>query len=574
MIRLAQDLTSRLAEAVRAAQAHGALPAFDLPELTVTHAEKLELGDYTTPAAMRLAKLARMKPDDIAQLIAAHFPETEYVGSVEAVRGFVNFRLADAWLQRQVDVILAEGERFGRLDSHAGQKAQVECVSANPTGPITVGRIRGGVIGDTLARILRSVGYTTELEYYYNDAGSQIDHLGESLRARYLTELGRATPVPADGYQGDYVIGLAKDLIAIQGSSLMEGDDLSPFKKFAVEKISAWQKKSLARVGIVFDNYFSEQSVYTDGSIEKVLDMLKERDLTYSALVPDKLEGSDQDQRPDAEEREATATGPALYLRLIRIRGARKDVPLVKSIGEPTYRLPDIAYHVNKLNRGFDIAINVLGADHIDEAKDVKATVGALGYPADRIRHIIHQFVTLSGSKQSTRRGEYVTLDELVDEVGADAVRYFTLARSPDSKIDFDLDLAVEQSSENPVYYIQNARVRCVSMARVAAERGLSGQDGDVSLLTDPRELALIRKLIELPEIVELAAEDLAPHKLAFWAHEELARLFHPTYEEVRALHTEVPQDRARARLKLYEASRVVFERVLALLGMSAPDTM
>ncbi|HQA68542.1 MAG TPA: DALR anticodon-binding domain-containing protein, partial [Aggregatilineales bacterium] len=235
-------------------------------------------------------------------------------------------------------------------------------------------------------------------------------------------------------------------------------------------------------------------------------------------------------------------------------------------------------YHINKLERGFDLAINILGTDHIEEAKDVHAMVAALGYPADRIRVILHQFVTLSEGgetvRMSTRRGEFVTLDELVDDVGPDAVRYFMLARSPESHMDFDLELARKQSNENPVYYIQNAHVRCASMMRVAAERGVSMEGGDVSLLTSPAELNLIRKLIELPEIIETCVQELQPHRIAFWAHEELARTFHPTYDEVRALHSDVPEDLAKARLKLYAAAQIVFRRTLDLMGMSAPEQM
>jgi arginyl-tRNA synthetase len=251
---------------------------------------------------------------------------------------------------------------------------------------------------------------------------------------------------------------------------------------------------------------------------------------------------------------------------------------VVKSSGEPTYRLPDTAYHINKLERGFDLLINILGTDHIEEAKDVAAMVAALGYDASKIRVPLHQFVTISEGgetkRMSTRKGEFVTLDELVDDVGPDAVRYFMLARSPASHMDFDIDLARKQSNENPVYYIQNAHVRCVSIDRVATERGFTYDEGDVSLLEHPRELALIRKLLELPEIIDMVAGELEPHKLAFWAHEELARLFHPTYEEIRALHTSVPEDLARARLKLYAAARIVLARTLDLMGMSAPEQM
>ncbi|MBN1312094.1 MAG: arginine--tRNA ligase [Anaerolineae bacterium] len=577
MIQIPQDLARQLERAVRNAQKADALPPFDIPPLKVTRAPKPEHGDYATPAAMQLAKPARMKPDAIAAVLIEHFPKTDYVESVEGVGGFVNFRLSDVWVQQQVDEIIAAGESYASMEDFAGKRAQVECVSANPTGPISVHRIRGGVIGDTLARLLRAMGYDVEMEYYYNDAGRQMDVLGRSLRARYLERLGFPFDFPADGYQGHYMYDLANELIAERGDSLVEEEDVGPFKDFACERISRIQRASLERVGIVYDHYFSEQSVYADGSLWQVLEQLREKGLVYEALKPEKDE--DADERPDAEEIEAAGDGPATWLRSRQLRGAQKDCALVKSSGEPTYRLPDIAYHVNKLERGFDLAVNILGADHIEQFKDVKAAVGALGYDPERIQVIIHQFVTLvneEGERESgsTKKGRFVELDELVDEVGIDAVRYFMLARSADSRIDFDIELARKQSNENPVYYIQNAHVRCAGIARVAEERGISPEGGDVHLLTDPRELALMRKLLELPEIIEQCVRDLAPHKLAFWAHEELARLFHPTYEEIRALHSEVPDGLAKARLKLYAAAQIVLARALSLMGMSAPDQM
>lgn len=575
-MRIPQDLIGRLEQAIHTAQQAGELPAADVPPLKVTRAAKPEHGDYSTPAPMQLARQSHLKPDKIAQVLVAHFPPTDYLQTIESLGGFINFRLSDTWLQEQVDAILERGNDFAQMEDFAGKRAQVECVSANPTGPITVGRVRGGVIGDTIARLLRAMGYAVELEYYYNDAGRQMDVLGNSLRARYLERLGLPSEFPADGYQGGYLYDLADQLVAERGMSLVGVEDTTPFREFACARISDMQRAALRRINITFDNYFSEQSLYADGSVWKTLERLREKGLVYEALQPE--QDVSADQRPDAEELEAAAGGPAVWLRSRQLRGTNKDCALVKSSGEPTYRLPDIAYHINKLERGFDLAVNILGADHIEQFKDVAAAVGALGYDTSRIQVVINQFVTLTESgetkRMSTRKGEFVTLDELVDDVGADAVRYFMLARSADSHMDFDLDLARKQSNENPVYYIQNAYVRCASIARVAVERGLSPEGGDVHLLTDPRELALIRRLIELPEIVEQAARERAPHRLAFWAHEELARLFHPTYEAIRALHSDVPVDLAKARLKLYAAAGIVLARTLSLMGMSTPEQM
>ncbi len=575
MIRIARDLAQRVEQAVRNAQAAGDLPPCELPEIIVTRPRNPDHGDYATPAAMQLARPARMKPEAIAAILVQHFPPAEYIGAVEQAGGFINFRLAEAWLQQLVEEIVAAGDRYAQMDDFAGKRAQVECVSANPTGPITVGRVRGGVMGDTLARLLRAMGYSVEMEYYFNNAGRQMRVLGESLKARYRERLGLPYEFPPDGYQGDYLYAIADALIAERGDALKDAG-WEPFKEYAEARIFEMIKASLKRINIEFDSFFNENWLYEDGSVWRVLEQLRAKGLVYEAPTPEKDE--DLEERPDSEELEATAGGPAIWVRMRQLRGAKKDCVLVKSNGEPTYRLPDTAYHINKLERGFDLLINVLGADHIEEAQDVKAMVAALGYDASKIHVPLHQFVTLTEGGQtvrmSTRRGEFVTLDELVDDVGPDAVRYFMLARAPESHMDFDLELARKQSNENPVYYIQNAHVRCASIARVAAERGLSHEGGDVRLLTDPRELALIRKLAELPEIIETCVKELAPHKIAFWAHEELARTFHPIYEEIRALHGEVPEELARARLKLYAAARIVFKRTLELMGMTAPETM
>jgi len=586
VIRISRDLAQRMEQAIRSAQSAGDLPPCDVPILKMTRPSNPEHGDYASNAALQLQGSAGMKgmSRQIAEQLIRHFPPTEYISSIQiAGPGFINFRLSEAWLQQQVERILAEGSACAQMDDFAGLRAQVECVSANPTGPLHVGRIRGGVIGDTMARLLRAMGYDVTLEYYFNNAGRQMRLLGESLRARYLEKLGRPSELPEDGYRGSYLYNIADRLIAERGDTLV-GASWEPFKEYAEAYIFDMIRATLKRINMEFTSYFNENSLYEDGSVWVALERLRAHDLVYEAMQPEREEGF---QGSDlAEIAQATATGPAVWLRVRRLRGAAQDCALVRSNGEPTYRLPDIAYHINKMERGFHLVIDVLGADHIEEAQDVKAAIGALGYDPQRIQHIIHQFVMVTQGgevrKGSTRQGDIVAVDELLDdlarEVGeraaCDAVRYFFLVRSPNSDIIFDYELARKQSNENPVYYIQNAHVRCAGIARQAMERGIAYDDGDVSLLTDPRELALIRKLIELPEVIERAVVELEPHKLAYWAHEELASLFHPTYDEVRALHGDVPDDLAKARLKLYAACRIVFARVLDLMGMSAPDRM
>ncbi len=587
MIRVSRDLVWRTGQAALRAQQAGDLPTFNLPAFKVTRVARPEHGDYATNAALQIQGMVGLKGQSrqIAEVLVRHFPAADYLAATEiAGPGFINFRLSETWLQQQVDRILEEGDNFARMHDFAGQRAQVECVSANPTGPLHVGRIRGGVIGDTMARLLRAVGYTVEMEYYFNNAGRQMRVLGESLRARYRERLGLPAEFPADGYQGDYLYTIADALVAERGGALAEEQDVEPFKLFAEAYIFQMIRATLSRLNMHFDSYFNENSLYTDGSVERTLARLLEAGLTYEAVQPERDEGFQGSAL--AGEAAAAATGPAIWLRVRQLRGAPQDVALVKSTGEPTYRLPDIAYHINKLERGFDLAINILGADHLEEYKDVKAALGGLGYAPERVQNIIHQFVMVQKSgearKGSTRRGDIIPVDEVLDELAADvgeraavdAVRYFFLVRSPNSEIIFDLDLARSQTNENPVYYIQNAHVRCAGIARQAADRGLSHEGGDVAMLTDPREMALIRRLIELPEIIEHAVADLEPHRIAYWAHEELASVFHPIYDEVRALHSEVPVELARARLKLYAAARIVLRRALELMGMSAPDRM
>lgn len=566
---LPPHLATLLRDAVQRAQAAGDLPGFDLPEsIPIQRSSKPELGDFASPIAMQLAKSAQRKPLDIAQVIVRHAETPDYVDAIEAAPpGFVNIRLSDDWVLGQIEAIIAAGDDVFALDIGRGKTAQVECVSANPTGPLTVGHTRNGIIGSTMANLLRALGYDVELEYYFNNAGRQMRVLGQSLQARYLQALGQDVPLPDDGYQGEYLVEVARGLVADYGDALKD-ESWERFKAEAEKAMFAWIERSLERINIRFDTFFNENTLYEDGSVWRVLDRLEERGYIYRAIT---REGASQEERaklpPDAKE--------AVWFRSTAL-GDEEDRVLVKSTGEPTYVLPDIAYHVNKLERGFDYLINVLGTDHIVEAQTVARGLQALGYDPSRVHVVLYQFVTLveggEQRKMSTRRGEFVTQDELVDDVGADVVRYFILARSPNSHLEFDLDLARQHANENPVYYIQNAHVRCAGIFRQAAERGLTDDGADLNLLGE-RERAFVRKMLETPEVLLQAYQELAPHKLAFFAL-ELARMFHPMYDEVRVLHGDVPTDLARARLRMYRAAQIVFRRLLTLMGMSAPEVM
>ena len=549
------ELSAAVKSAISSAQAARALPAFDMPEVLVERPRETTHGDYATAIALQLARPARMAPLKIAEAIAGQLTLPDYIGEMNTVApGFINFRLSPAWLQTLPDQVLAENSDYGRVDLGQGRKkAQVECVSANPTGPITLGRTRGGVIGDTLHRVLEAAGYDVTLEYYYNDAGRQITLLGESVKVRYLQQLKQPAELLDEHYQGEYIIDLAMELVAEHGDALAEMP-ADTFAEYARDRISRQQKETLARIGIVFDHYFREQSLYETGAVWKTLEELQERGYVY--------------EKDGAQWFRSTEFGDD------------KDRVVLKADGEPTYRLPDIAYHWDKAQRGFDLVVDIFGPDHHATAPQVLMGVRALGYDSDFVHTLLHQIVNLvrggAPVRMSTRRGLFVTLDELVDEVGADAIRYFMISRSANSPVDFDLDLAVEHSDKNPVYYIQNAHVRCAGIFRKWAEAGLAedaDKDADLSLLTHERELAFLRKALELGDVLEMVATTYEPHRLAFYAY-DLAALFHPAYEECRVLHSDVPQPLRLARLRFYRTAKAVFARVLDLMGMSAPDVM
>ncbi|GAP62668.1 arginyl-tRNA synthetase [Ardenticatena maritima] len=551
------QLQDILADALQAAMQSGALPEVApeaLPEIIVERPKRAEHGDFASPMALPLARPMRRAPRQIAEVIVAHLPDNELIASVElAGPGYINIRLNPGWLTKQVDRILQEGEAFADLDIGAGKTAQVEFVSANPTGPLTVGHGRGAVLGDTLASILQAVGWNVTREYYYNDAGRQMRVLGDSVRLRLLQLLGQEVEFPEDYYQGEYIIDIARDILNEYGSEAAE-KDWQFFKHIAQDVIFADIRQTLERLNIHHDVYTNEATFYETGAIWDVLERLREKGYVY-----------DKDG--------------AVWFKATEF-GADKDRVLVRSTGEPTYRLPDIAYHVNKLERGFDLIVDVLGADHIAEMPDVINAVYALGYTdaPQRIQPIFHQFVTLvrggQAVKMSTRRANFVTLDELIDEVGPDAVRYFMISRSPNAQMEFDLELATQQSDENPVYYIQYAHARTAGiLERQAPERGISfDPNADVSVLTHPSELALIREMLRLSDVLAHCAAELAPHHLTFYAR-ELASTFNQFYRDCPVLTAE-DEALVKARLKLVKAAQIALARTLHLLGMQAPSEM
>jgi arginyl-tRNA synthetase len=563
---LYREIIKLIEEAIQNAQNAGDLPEFDIPDIKVEPSKREGQGDYAYPS-MPLASLARNNPRKIGEIIASHMPEASYLEKVEvAGPGYVNFFLSDSYLNAQVETIIEEGNNLFALDMGTGKTAQVEFVSANPTGPVTIGHVRGSALGDTMARVLEAAGYDVQREYYFNNGGNQMRMLGESMRLRYLQELGHDVELSEEHYQGDYLIDYAKDLVEEQGDALVDAD-WKPFKAYAEERIFAWIKTSLARINIQHDNFFNEDSLFQTNAVWDTLDTLRENGYIYEAAV---REGASEEEKANASDQE-----PAQFFRTTKF-GDEKDRVLVKSDGSPTYTLPDIAYHKHKIERGFDVMVNVLGSDHLHQAKVVQWGIEALGMDSSNIHVIFNQMVNMTRGgeevKMSTRRGEYIPMDDLVDETSPDAVRYHMLARSADSQLTFDLKKVVEQSNENPVYYIQNAYVRCCGIFREADERGVTDDGADLTLLGDD-ERAFLRQVMELGPTIELAVEFYEPHKIAFYAH-ELAGVFHPIYDRVRVLHTEVPDDVAKARLRFYRAAQVTFKRLLTLMGMSAPEHM
>jgi arginyl-tRNA synthetase len=408
-------------------------------------------------------------------------------------------------------------------------------------------------MGDTLARAMRAAGYDVTLEYYYNDAGRQITMLGESVKIRYLQQCGQAAELADDHYQGAYITDIAQGLFEQHGDSLQDKPP-AYFGDIAKDQISQDQKASLKSINIEFDVYFRENSLYEDGQVWEALKILEEKGYVY--------------------EKDG-----AKWLRTTEF-GDDKDRVIVKKTGEPTYRMPDIAYHWNKAQRGFDLVVDLFGPDHHATAPQVLMGVQALGYDTSFVHTVLHQIVSLVRGgehlKMSTRRGTYVTLDELVEEVGPDPIRYFMISRSGNSEIIFDLDLAVEHSDKNPVYYIQNAHVRCAGIFRKWAAAGNApdaDKEADLSLLTHENEKRFLLKALELPNVLELMVEESEPHHISFYAY-ELASLFHPAYETCRVLHSEVPEDVRLARLRFYRAAKQLFARVLDLMGMSTPEVM
>lgn len=527
-----------------------------IPSVVLELPKEKSHGDYSTNMAMQLARVAKKAPRAIAEAIIENFDRSK--ASIEKIEiagpGFINFYMDNAYLTELIPVILDAKEAYGESDFGKNEKIQVEFVSANPTGDLHLGHARGAAVGDTLCNVLAKAGYDVSREYYINDAGNQINNLARSIEARYFQALGMDKPMPEDGYHGADIIGIGKQLAEDYGdkyATVAEDVRFGFFREYGLKYEMAKLKEDLENFRVRFDVWYSETSLYKDGKIEEALSELRERGHIF-------------------EEDGAT------WFRSSAL-GDDKDRVLIKQDGSFTYLLPDIAYHRNKLERGFETLINVWGADHHGYIPRMKAAIQALGFNKEQLEveiiQLVHLFKDGEKMKMSKRTGKAVTMRDLIDEVGLDATRYFFAMRSADTHLDFDLDLAVSQSNDNPVYYAQYAHARICSILRQGEESRIKYDENvDFSLISSEKEIELLKKLGEFPQIIADAADKRMPHRMTNYIY-ELASTFHSFYNADKVLDKEQPE-RSKARLALVKTVQITMKNALALIGVSAPEQM
>lgn len=528
--------------------------------VTIEIPKNKEYGDFATPVAMLLARALHKSAMEIASAIAQHIPADPLIARINvAPPGFINVAVTSNALAEIVRHISTEQSHYGRCDTGAGKRALVEFVSANPTGPLHIGHARNAVVGDTIARCLEAAGYAVTREYYFNDAGVQMKKLGESLRARYLQQLGAKAALPTDGYQGEYLVEIARHLISEIGDSRKDETDVSFFTNFASKEILHSIDQDMKSLGIAFQEWVSESTMHREGKVRETLDELKARDKAYQH-------------------------DGAWWLRSSEY-GDEKDRVLVKRDGEPTYLTPDLAYHKFKYERRYDMLVNVFGGDHHGYVPRLAAGIEALGYPSSVLHCVIIQMVTLlkggERTKLSTRSGEFITLKSMIEELGRDVVRFFFLMRSADSHLVFDWELAKDTSMNNPVYYVQYAHARFCSIFKKAVELGIQYQGAEranLALLETAEEKDIIMLLAQLPQVIRKSAEAVEPHHLTLYLR-ELAGAFHQYFtigtkeHEYRVLVPDNPE-LTQARLALVDCLRITIANGLSILGVSAPERM
>ncbi|EHL78730.1 MULTISPECIES: arginine--tRNA ligase [Bacillus] len=551
--KIQEQLKSEIKAAVLKA---GLAAEEELPAIVLETPKDKAHGDYSTNIAMQLARIAKKPPRQIADEIKNQFDRSQ--ASVKEIEiagpGFINFFMDHHYLTKLIPAILEAKDRYGESNAGAGQKIQVEFVSANPTGDLHLGHARGAAVGDSLCNVMEKAGYEVTREYYINDAGNQIHNLALSVEARYFQALGKDKDLPEDGYYGEDIVQIGKRLAEEFGDRYLHVDEQERYQffreyglKYEMEKL----KKDLENFRVSFDVWYSETSLYKNGKIDEALEVLRKSGYTY--------------------EKDG-----ALWFRSTAF-GDDKDRVLIKSDGSYTYLTPDIAYHRDKFERGFDKVINIWGADHHGYIPRMKAAISALGFNAENLEveiiQLVHLYKNGEKMKMSKRTGKAVTMRELIEEVGLDAVRYFFAMRSGDTHMDFDLDLAVSQSNENPVYYAQYAHARICSILRQAEEQQISIDDQvDLSLLGTEKEIDLLKKLGDFPLVIADAAEKRTPHRVANYI-QELASAFHSFYNANKVLDQDhLPL--SKARLSLVKAVQITLKNALSLIGVSAPEKM
>ncbi len=556
-MNIVEQVQLKLKEEIKAAVIKAELATEEqLPDVILETPKDKANGDYSTNMAMQLARVAKKAPRAIAEALVANFDQSK--ASIEKIDiagpGFINFYMNNNYLTDLIPTILTAGEKYGETTVGNGQKIQVEFVSANPTGDLHLGHARGAAVGDSLCNVLAKAGYDVSREYYINDAGNQINNLALSVEARYFQALGMEKDMPADGYHGEDIIGIGKRLAEEYGDKFVNTDEKERFdffRSYGLKEEMAKLKQDLEDFRVPFDVWYSETSLYGDGKIDVALDKLRENGYIY-------------------EEDGAT------WFRSTDL-GDDKDRVLIKQDGSYTYLTPDIAYHKNKLDRGFEKLINIWGADHHGYIPRMKAAIEALGYGKDvlevEIIQLVHLYKNGEKMKMSKRTGKAVTMRDLVEEVGLDATRYFFAMRSADTHMDFDLDLAVSQSNENPVYYAQYAHARICSILRQGEENGFTyDTNADFSLIGAEKEIEVLKKLGEFPLAVAEAAEKRMPHRVTNYIY-ELASTFHSFYNAEKVLDAE-NVERTKARLSLIKAVQTTLKNALKLIGVSAPEKM
>lgn len=520
-------------------------------EFSLMPPKKLTFGDLSSNLPLVIAKELKKKPMDIGEEILEAFNSKlpNYISKVTVTQpGFLNFEIKKSYFQNQIKTIMEQSKSFGRGHSGLDKRANVEFVSANPTGPLTIGHGRNAVLGDTVSNILEWQGYDVTREYYFNDAGRQMRILGESVEARYNEILGKKFSFPEDGYQGEYIKEIAQ--IVLNESKDKPNLEKEIFKKTAEKEIFKDIKKSLNKLGIHFNIFTNEKTFYENGDIERLLEELRSKNLIY--------------EKDNATWFKTSALGK------------EQDRVFIKSTGEPTYRVPDTAYHKNKVEREFDLIIDIFGADHADTYPDVLLALEALNQRTDHIKVLLYQFVTLLKEgekvKMSTRKANYITLDYLVKEVGLDVVRYFFIMRSMNTHLDFDLDLAKDQSEKNPVFYLQYAYARiCNIIKRGESSETTFNEKFNPAVLSDPEELYLLKYLIRFPDFMNLAYENLEPQNIANYL-QELSSRFHKFYSHCRVLSED--SEISKARMALVKSVKIVLGNGLNVLGISCPERM